>query len=136
MRNACLPCHLRKSYAVLWAANRFVGFETPKHNDFDEFWKLKFHFEHFPKNTRFLSFDGPSNYLHLFLRTTDRHFLDQGNIRHPTSKLLKCDLVETLQIFVAGKANLVLYYFTSWFKTQIFNWLQLDSSSSNSSFYL
>ena len=96
MRNACLPCQLRKSYAVLWAANRFVGFEAPKHNGFDEFWKLKFHFEHFPKNTRFLSFDGPSNYLHWFLRTTDRHFLDQGNARHPTSKFLKCDLVETL----------------------------------------
>ena len=32
-----LPCRLRKAYAVLWAANRFVGSEKPKHNDFDQF---------------------------------------------------------------------------------------------------
>ena len=51
------------------------------------------------------------------LRTTDIHFLDQGNGGHPTSKLLKCDLVQTLNtfrniflpIFAAGKAPLVLY---------------------------
>ena len=29
LSNACLPCRLRKAYAVLWAANRFVGSETP-----------------------------------------------------------------------------------------------------------
>ena len=33
------------------------------------------------------------------LRTTNRHFRDQGNVRHPTSKLLKCDLVQTLNTF-------------------------------------
>ena len=77
LTNTCLPCQLRKAYAVLWAANRFVGLETPgaanrfvgletpEHNDFDQFWKFKFHFEHFPRNTRFLSFDGPSK-LYLF----------------------------------------------------------------------
>ena len=32
----------------------------------------------------------------IYLRTSDRHFRDQGNMRHPTSKLLKCDLVQTL----------------------------------------
>ena len=62
---ACLPCQLRKVFAVLWAANRFVGSETPKHNNFDQFWKFKFHFERFPRNTRFLSFHGPSNNLYL-----------------------------------------------------------------------
>ena len=31
--------------------------------------------------------------------TTDRHFHDQGNVRRPISKLLKCDLVQTLNIF-------------------------------------
>ena len=54
----------------------------------------------------------------IYLRTTDRHFRDKGNVRHPTSKLLKCDLVQTLntfqspslRIFVAGKASLVLFY--------------------------
>ena len=29
----------------------FCCLETPKHNDFDQFWKSKFHFEHFPRNT-------------------------------------------------------------------------------------
>ena len=50
----------------------------------------------------------------IYLRTTDRHFRDQGNVRHPTSKLLTCDLLQTLntfrnpslRIFAAGKASL------------------------------
>ena len=50
----------------------------------------------------------------IYLRTTNRHFRDQGNVRHLTSKLLKCDLVQTLntfrnpslRIFAAGKASL------------------------------
>ena len=29
----------------------------------------------------------------IYLRTTDKHFYDQGNVGHPTSKLIKCDLV-------------------------------------------
>ena len=53
LTNACLPYQLRQTYDLT-------------RNDFNQFWKLKFHFEHFPRNTRFLSFDGPSNYLHLF----------------------------------------------------------------------
>ena len=51
----------------------------------------------------------------IYLRTTDRHFRDQGNFRHPISKLLKCDFVQTLttfrntslRIFPTGKASLV-----------------------------
>ena len=31
--------------------------------------------------------------IYICLRTTDRHFRDHGNVRHPISKLLKCDLV-------------------------------------------
>ena len=53
----------------------------------------------------------------IYLRTTDRYFRDQGNVRHPTSKLLKCDLVQTLntfrkaslRIFAAGKASPVTF---------------------------
>ena len=52
----------------------------------------------------------------IYLRTTDRHFHDQGNTRHLTSKLLKYDLVQTLntfrnpslRIFAVGKVSLVL----------------------------
>ena len=55
----------------------------------------------------------------IYLRTTDKHFRDQGNIRHPTSKWRKCDLVPTLntfrnpslRIFAAGKASLVSIVF-------------------------
>ena len=51
----------------------------------------------------------------IYLRTTGKHFCDQGNVRHPTPKLLKCDLVQTLntfrnpslRIFAAGKISLV-----------------------------
>ena len=39
---------------------------TPKHNAFEQFWKFKFYFVHFPSNTQYLSFDGPSNYVYLF----------------------------------------------------------------------
>ena len=35
----------------------------------------------------------------IYLRTTDIHFCDQGNVRYPTSKLLKLDLVQTLNTF-------------------------------------
>ena len=51
----------------------------------------------------------------IYLGITERQFLDQGNVRHPTSKLLKCDLVQILnafrnpflRIFAAGKVSLV-----------------------------
>ena len=54
----------------------------------------------------------------IYLKTTGRHFRDKGDVRHPTSKLLKCDLVQTLitfrnpslRIFAAGKASLVHFY--------------------------
>ena len=85
----------------------FVGSETTKHNDFDQFWKFKFHFEH-----NFLLSRDPV-IICVYLRTTDKHFHDQGNVRQPTSELLKCDLVQTLntfrntsmRIFAAGKAS-------------------------------
>ena len=35
LSNACLPCRLRKMYALLWPTNRFVVSEIPKNNTFD-----------------------------------------------------------------------------------------------------
>ena len=35
----------------------------------------------------------------VYLKTTDKHFHDQENVCHPISKLLKCDLVQTLNTF-------------------------------------
>ena len=35
LTNACLPCQLRKAFALLWVANRFVSLQIPKHNAFD-----------------------------------------------------------------------------------------------------
>ena len=94
LTNACLLSRLRKAYTVLWAADLLPQkqLNTILLTSFENL-------KHFAKNTRFLGFDGPSNYFYIYLRTTDRHFLDQGNIRHPTSKLLKCDLVQTLITF-------------------------------------
>ena len=37
--------------------------------------------------------------LGIYLRITHRCFRDQRNVRHPTAKLLKCGLVETLNTF-------------------------------------
>ena len=35
----------------------------------------------------------------IYLRTTDRNFRDQVNVRHSSLKLLKCDLGEILNTF-------------------------------------
>ena len=64
--------------------------------------------------------------IYIYLRTTERHFLDQENVRHATSKLLKYDLVQTLntflnrslQVFAARKASLVFSKTNTYFKTQ------------------
>ena len=37
--------------------------------------------------------------IYIYLRTTGKHFRDQANLCHPTSKLLKCYLVQTLNTF-------------------------------------
>ena len=113
MRNACLPCRLRKAYPVLWVANRFVGLETPKHNAF-YFKNLNFILNIFQKSHAFLDLTDLL-IICIYLRTTERHFCDQGNVRHLLSKLPKCNLVQTLntfwnpslRIFAAGKASLV-----------------------------
>ena len=56
-----------QKYAVLWAANRYVGSKTPKHS---AFYDIDENFENLnsisPRNTRFLSFDGLSHHLYLF----------------------------------------------------------------------
>ena len=51
----------------------------------------------------------------IYLKTTNKHFRDQENVRHPASKLLKYDLIQTLitfwnpslRTFAAGKVSLV-----------------------------
>ena len=103
-----------KAYVILWVTNRFVGSETPKHNAFDQFWKLNSISSIFQETHDFVVLADPV-IICIYLRTTERHFRDQGNVRHPTSKLLKCDLVQTLntfqntslRIFSTGKVSLV-----------------------------
>ena len=63
--NACLPCRLRKRILHCDQPPVF-GKETPKYNVLAQFWKPKFFSEHFSRNSRFLSFEGSSNYLYLF----------------------------------------------------------------------
>ena len=53
---------LRKAYAVLSAANRFVGSDTMLLTNFENLNSTSNIFQ----ETRFLSFDKPTNYLHLF----------------------------------------------------------------------
>ena len=53
----------------------------------------------------------------IYLKTTDGLVRDQGNVCHPTSELLKCDLVQSLntfrnpslQIFAGGKVSVVFF---------------------------
>ena len=110
LKNVWLPCRLGKAVAVLWAANRFVGSETPKH-----IMLLKSNIFHEMQD--FLVLMDPV-IICIYLRTTYRHFCDQSDDHHLTSKLLKCDLVQTLntfqnpflQIFAAGKTSLVIWW--------------------------
>ena len=75
---------LRKAYAVLWVAKRFVGSETPKLSAFDQFRKFEFHFKHFPRKTRYLSFNGRTDYL--YLCENDRQIFSRPG-EHPLSHL-------------------------------------------------
>ena len=119
---------LRETYTVPWAANHFVCSETPKNNAFKQVLKFKFHFEHFLGNTRFPSFDGPTNYLYLF-KNHQQTFSWPGE--RPASHLkvtklwfgpnMKTFRNYSLRIFAAGRYLLLLLnsrrYFTG-FKTQ------------------
>ena len=70
----------------------------------------------------------------IYLRATDRHFCDTGIAHHSTSKLLKCDSVQTLitfwnsslPIFAAWKASLVIFYFDRIVWTNIFVWKKIS----------
>ena len=83
LTNACFPCWLRKAYALLWAAIRFVGSETPKHNAFDQFQNLNFISSIFQEKHDFLVLTDPV-IICIYLRTTGR-YVDQ-QIRPPTLK--------------------------------------------------
>ena len=88
-------------YAVLWVADRFVGWETPKNNVFDligeNFENLNSISNIFQKTHDFLVFtNSVINFtyykrasVNLFEKSTDRHFRDQGNIRHTTPTVIK-----------------------------------------------
>ena len=96
--------------------NKNTFFETIKHNKFDQIWKFKIISNIFQATHDILVLTDPV-IICTYLSTTDRHFRDQGNVRHPNSKLLKCDLVQTLNTvqnpslrdFAAEKASLVYF---------------------------
>ena len=106
---------LHKSHAVVYAGNHFIGSETPDHNTFDQFWKIKFLSKIFQETQNFLVLTDPLITC-IYLRASDIHFRDQRNVCHPTWKFLKCDLVQTLNAFLnpslrtfyVGKGSLVL----------------------------
>ena len=117
------PCQLCKAYAVLWAARPFVGSETPKHNDFDQFWKF---LNIFQETHDFLILTD-SVIICIYLKTTERHFRNQGNIRHPTSKLLKWDSAQTLDTFRNPSLQILLPGRHHWFNLFSYNffWTEL-----------
>ena len=97
MTNGCLPCQLRRAYAVLWAtvllARRHLN--TMLLTNFENLNSIS---NIFQKTHNFLVLTDPV-IISIYSRTIDRHFCDQGSVCHPTSKLLKCDLVQTLNTF-------------------------------------
>ena len=103
-----------------WAANPFVGLETQLTN----FENLKSISNIFQETHNFLVLTDPIN-ICIYLRTTDRHLRDQGNVRHPTSKILKCDFDdfccrESIPCFLFVSSNMVILKFAfSSFHTNI-----------------
>ena len=104
LRNVCLPCRLRKTYAILWAVNRFVGSEISKHNAFnlinENFEKLNSISNIFLETRDFLVLTN-SIIICIYLRKSKRKLLWKKpqediftKVRHPTSNLLRCDLVQ------------------------------------------
>ena len=61
-----MPVYLVGYANVFCTVICIFGKEAPKYNVLAQFWKFKFFSEHFPRNSRFLSFEGSSNYLYLF----------------------------------------------------------------------
>ena len=70
---------LCKAYALPWEANHFVDLETPKLNAFNQFWKFWTSFRTFSKKHTVFSLRDPL-IICIYLRVTDRHLCDQGNI--------------------------------------------------------
>ena len=62
------------------------------------FENLNFIFNIFQKTQDFLVLADPV-IICIYLRTIGIHLCDQRTVRHPTSKLLKCDLIQTLNTF-------------------------------------
>ena len=112
MTNACLPWRLRKTYAVLWAANYFLVWNYLKTMLLTNFENLNSVLGIFHETHDYLV-SSDSVIICIYIKTNSRHFSDQGNV---ISKLLKCDLIQTLnnfwnpslQIFAAGILSLVL----------------------------
>ena len=81
LTNACYPCRLRP--AVLGAANRFVGSETPKYNAFDLFSKnfkdLNSISNIFQETHDFLVLTNSVILLYLFLERTSVSFFEKNH---------------------------------------------------------
>ena len=85
LTNASLSFQLRKAYAVLWTANRFVGSETSKTMILSNFENLNPISNIFQETRDFLVLtETIINYLYLF-KNNDRHFRDQ--VERPSSHL-------------------------------------------------
>ena len=119
LTNSCLPYAVKQSACCTLSSQPFCWLgDTYKDNAFEKFWKFNFHFKHLVRNTNFLVLRNPI-IICIYLTTTGRRFCEHGNICHPTSKLLKWNLVQNLNMFrnpslwffAAGKASLVLLFF-------------------------
>ena len=115
-------------YAVIWAANCFVGSEIPKRNAFniiDKNLKSLNSISNIFQETQYFLVLKDSVIICIYLRKSRRKSLWEktptdiawpGNVCHPISTLLKCDLAQKLnifwdylwQIFSAGKASYIL----------------------------
>ena len=82
LTNACLPCQLRKAYAVTWAANRFVVWRHLNTILLTNFENLNPISNIFQETHDYVVLKDPV-IIYIYLRTIDRHFRDQGNVHHP-----------------------------------------------------
>ena len=77
-----LACKLRKTYAVLWAANPFLGLETAKPNDFANFENLNA-ILNISQETHIFSVSTDPVIICIYLKITYRLLREQGNVFHP-----------------------------------------------------
>ena len=93
LTNTCLPCRLRKAYSeqptVLLARGHLNTMLLTNFENLNSILNIL-------QEPHVFSVLTNPVIICIYLGTTDKHFRDQGNVLHPTSNLITCDLSKNL----------------------------------------